>query len=287
MDTLVIILIVLGIFIFLGITITVILIVLRKDKIKFVSCNARFGESDNIIGVWSSKNTKAVVNMYASTDTLTFTSTGLPVSSGSPIVSSTPPNTPISNSTAFIESVPNNKTYNTYFVASDPNDNTNFTVCGPIQVTASLANKKIIISAVDTINGGGITRDSTTNEITYVINNNITPNNFNTWFYNGTTSTTLTVSNKTETLPPNTLSNTDTDGIRYYLYNDNNTLKAGTLTTISNNLSNAQFTYTSIFNWILKSSSNFGIGIEGPIVSGSTITFATPPNDSWINIIVG
>lgn len=281
-------LIIFSILVLIGAIVAVIIILVRKSKgeIKFKSCNAQFGSSSDIIGVWKSDNKTAVVNMYASTSVLTFDSTGMPSSSsGAPIDSSLPPNTPISTEAATITSVQTDKSYNTYFVASDPNDITNFTVCGPIVVNASISNKKLIISAVDLVNKGGITRNSS-NEITYIIDNNIAPTLFNTWFYNGTTPTTLTVSNKTETIPANTLSNTNSDGTRYYLYNDSNTLKSAILSTITSNLSNAQFIFTPQFNWTLSNNSDFGIGIAGTIVSGSSITFATPPNDSWINNVV-
>lgn len=285
MNTTAIILIIFGVLILAAIITIVVIILVRKDKIKFKSCTAQFGSSSNIIGVWTSDNTTAVVNMYASTGVLSFDNTGMPSSPNNSSIFSSPPNTPISSGTISITSIQTNKSYNTYFVASDSTDNTRFTVCGPVVVNSSLNNRKMIISLENLSNKGGITRNSSTNEITYIINNSITPTSFNTWLYNGPTPSTLTVSSNTETIPANTLSNTNTNGTRYYLYNDNNTLKAATLSTISNNLSNSQFTFLQ-GNWTLSNTSNFGIGIAGTIVSGSTITFSTPPNDSWINNIV-
>lgn len=259
-----------GLLILAGIIVVVVLVFRSKDTPKLTSCTTTFDLAD-IVGKWTSNNTTDVVNMYASTDELKFTEMGQPFSTNAPIISSSPSDTPVTTGTARVTGVPVGVIYNTYFVISDPTDRTKFSVCSTT-TDASINGNTFRISTESIV--GGISRNLNTNTVTYILGASPAANTKNIWLYTGET--------PSGTIPPYTLSNTNADGTRYFLYNDNNSLAAGQLNGVS--AANYQFIYNDKFEWVLKSTANTGIGINGPVVNNAPLIFSDPATTQWENV---
>ena len=191
---------------------------LRKTKPNISDCTFTVGGTDSIFVTWKSTNSSGKVNIYASINAVTFDDDGKPNANGADIFKGTP-DVDVSVGKGNISTLPQGE-YNVYAVIT--NDG-NYNSCEG-KVSIGIENQaNIMISSGSLF--GAITRNG--NSVSYIASGTKlppAPTPLNTWFYAGITNRTI----NGEIIRAYTLSNTDPNGTRYYLYDNNGTLAVTT-----------------------------------------------------------